>query len=288
MSEMLTEVRLPIEFFEILHMPDVHFDNPHCVRPLMHRWLKQAVDRNAGITFSGDFFCAMQGKGDPRRNKDGLRPEYSTARYIDNIIDDAAEQLLPYAKNIVCFFHGNHETSILNHLETSLLDRLVTQINDRAGTNIQVMGYHGYVAYKHGTAPTKSSKKWSHVMSKLYYHHHGNWGGVITKGMLGVGRYASVVPDADVIVTGHTHDHWSNEHPRFSVDIRTGKFDNTPQIHLKVGTLKEEFLSSMGWAVERIVLPKAIAGWWSKHHIIREYGKNYRGYRVGVTYEKTM
>ena len=35
-----------------------------------------------------------------------------------------------------------------------------------------------------------------------------------------------------------------------------------PQLHIKTGTYKEEFAAGIGWAVERITMPKSLGSWW--------------------------
>jgi len=53
--------------------------------------------------FGGDWFDAMQGKFDPRRNMDELRPEYRTEKYFDVVVESSAEFLKPYAKKYNCY-----------------------------------------------------------------------------------------------------------------------------------------------------------------------------------------
>ena len=59
---------------KFLLISDLHWDNPHCDRELLKNHLDEAVRRNAAVVVNGDFFCLMQGKGDPRRSKDDIRP----------------------------------------------------------------------------------------------------------------------------------------------------------------------------------------------------------------------
>lgn len=92
-----------------LLLADVHFDNPHCRRDILMRLLNQARARNAGILVFGDWFCAMQGRWDPRANKESLRPEHRTGNYLDALVDSSLELLEPYADLIVMMGDGNHE-----------------------------------------------------------------------------------------------------------------------------------------------------------------------------------
>ena len=58
--------------------------------------LQTAVDRNAMIFLFGDVFDAMQGRFDPRRSLDELRPEYRRSDYFDFVVKDAARILSPF------------------------------------------------------------------------------------------------------------------------------------------------------------------------------------------------
>ena len=82
--------------FSYLLLSDVHWDNPHCDRALLKKHLDMAKVRGAGIMVFGDFFCAMQGKYDPRGAKGNIRPEHDVPNYLDALVDSAAEYLLPY------------------------------------------------------------------------------------------------------------------------------------------------------------------------------------------------
>lgn len=239
---------------EYLICSDVHFDNPKCKRDLFFKDLDEAKKRNAKVIFPGDFFCLMNGKYDPRRNKSGIRPEYNKANYLDLVIQDAAEKLAPYKDNLLLFSLGNHCTSIINKIETNPLQRLVDALNMQHGANVMIGKYQGFVnfIFTQNKARTRSKK--------LFFH-HGAWGGVITKGALGVTRFAAMVPDADIVISGHTHDRWIMEEPRYRLKAN-GDVKVENQLHGKSGTYKEEFEQGEGWAVERIVKPKSLGGLW--------------------------
>ena len=86
-------------------------------------------------------------------------------------------------------------------------------------------------------------------------------GGPVTKDTIQASRKAVYLPDADIIVSGHTHDRWI-----FPI-TRTRLKDNGEQIlrdqvHLKIGTYKDEFTHGGGWAVEKGMPPKSMGGVW--------------------------
>ncbi|NBW22393.1 MAG: hypothetical protein EBR82_82030, partial [Caulobacteraceae bacterium] len=89
---------------------DLHWDNPKCDRALLKKDLDEAVERNALIIVNGDFFCLMQGKGDPRRSKDDIRPEHNKGNYLQAVVEDAVDWFSPYKNNLALIGYGNHET----------------------------------------------------------------------------------------------------------------------------------------------------------------------------------
>ena len=93
------------------------------------------------------------------------------------------------------------------------------------------------------------------------YYHHGTPGGIISKGAQWVPRYASMVPDADIVWTGDSHDRWSMEHPQLDL-TQNGSTKMAQTLHIKTGTYKQEFEKDGGWAIEKLVLPKAVGGQW--------------------------
>lgn len=115
---------------------DVHFDNALCNRELFERHLKEAKKENGLMIFTGDFFCLMQGKYDPRSDKSALRTEHLGSGYLERVIDEAVEFMLPYAENILMFTLGNHETSVSNRIEINILKWFVEKLNSRAKTDI--------------------------------------------------------------------------------------------------------------------------------------------------------
>ena len=236
---------------ELLFTSDWHFDNPKTNRKMLFNHLDEAMRRNALIVVNGDLLCLMQGKYDPRGTKGSIRPEHNGDNYLDLVINDTAEKLVPYAHNILQINQGNHETSVSKRAETDILQRLVERINSLAGSNIQLGAYRGFInmalMYKGG-----SSKPLNIGYS------HGNWGGIITKGTLAVARDAAIMDGIDIMISGHTHDSWVMKFNVLKPNHAKGKVENKTQYHIKTGTYKEEFESGEGWAVERIGVPKSL------------------------------
>lgn len=240
--------------FEFFFASDVHFDSVKCKRKLFFQHMDEAKERGAFIVFPGDFFDLMGGRFDPRRVKGDIRPEYTKANYIDSIIEDAADKLAPYVDNILLFSDGNHETAIRKNLETDPLERLTTILKDRYKCKAMHAGYQLFLKLVFEASEGGNIKK------HLLFIHHGKFGGIVTKGVLGVDRHSLAAPQANSIITGHTHNQWLVPITRLWVD-KNGKVDpNNVQYHVKLGTYKQEFETGSGWAVERLVRPANLGG----------------------------
>lgn len=237
------------ENFRFMLTSDWHFDNPKTNRELLFKHLDECLATNTYIIVNGDLLCLMQGKYDPRRSKSGVRNEHNGDMYLDLVIKDTAKKLSKYAHLILQFNTGNHESSVSLKTETNVLERLVDEINKLSGANIQLGEYMGYItlSFSRGEA--------NHKTLNIGYD-HGHWGGVITKGALSVTRHASMFPQADVMISGHTHDGWIMNHPRYVMNTQKKSVSIKNQWHIKTGTYKEEFEGGKGWAVEKIAMPK--------------------------------
>lgn len=234
---------------KILLCSDVHFDNPHCRRDLFLNHLSK-VDH--ALIF-GDFYCLMEGKGDPRGSKNIL-PAHLGETYIDNVIEETIDALGSELKKIRLLGYGNHETSVRKHKETDVIERTATLIN-QAGGECYKGGYGGVIHIN-------TDGGGGRMPLKIAYH-HGKWGGVVTKGTLASSRYGLIFPDVNIVVSGHTHDHWLMEIPRFRYDGTNSRIYQDAQIHLKTGTYKDEITEDMeGWAIERMVTPKSVGKAW--------------------------
>ena len=236
---------------DFLLTADRHWDNPFSDHNLQVKHLKQAAALGAGVLDFGDFFCAMQGKYDPRASKDSLRPEHKVDDYFDALVDTAVEFFNPYKNLFILIAAGNHETSIRKRHEIDLTKRLVKGL----GGAPHVGGYTGWVQFRFMDIPTSKFD-----IVNLWYTHGYGGGGPVTKGVIQTARRAAYNPDAQIIVTGHIHEDWAltvtrqRLMPDFTVKLE-------PQLHVQVPTYKDEFKSD-GWTVERGSPPKPIGARW--------------------------
>ncbi len=261
------EVRAPViknkdwEFWCLLS-GDRHWDNPHSNHKLQIKHLDQALERKAVILDGGDSLCLMQGKYDRRASKSDVRPEHQVDNYLDAVISTAADFFLPYAHNFVMFATGNHEAAIIKNHETHPIDRMVSQMNIKSGSNIHNGGYSGWVFFRFDVENRDGKLNGSTRTVKLHYDHGFGGGGPVTHDAIQHQRRAVYLPDADIIVTHHTHDAWTKEFSRARVTERGSTYQDI-QYHIKCPGYKEEYHDGYaGWHVTTGKPPKPIGAYW--------------------------
>jgi len=259
---------------------DRHHDNPHADHALELKHLREAVRRGAGIVDLGDSFCAMGGRGDPRRAKHGVtRPEHAMANdYFDSLVTHAAQFYAPFARHFVVIARGNHETSVLKNQETDLTERLCERMSATSGHRVHSGGYGGWVQFRCNYFTQ------TYVLNMKYFHGSGG-GGLMTMDTLRVRRIASWTPDADVIVGGHTHDQWVMSVERERLKTKNGqyKIEIGTQHHVRCGTYKDEYGDGFGgWHIERGGPPKSLGAVWMRLCLVESNGDR----RIGVRFER--
>jgi hypothetical protein len=198
----------------------------------------------------------MQGKYDGRRSKADIRPEHNNAKYLDSLVETAAEWFAPYAQNIKVIGYGNHETSILKHCETDLIERLVTLLNANTKSSIEIGGYGGWVIYRFRRTDRSSTP------FKIKYFHGSSGGGIVTKGAIQFNRMMTMIEGADAIWMGHVHE---SMEITYTMERLTQKDTIVLRDVLMIRTpaYKEEYQDgSKGWHIERGAPPKPLGGRW--------------------------
>jgi hypothetical protein len=192
---------------------DRHHDSPYCDRDKERRHLEKAKKRGALIVDCGDLFDAMQGKYDPRRSLDDVRPEDKVENYLDSIITHAAEDYADYARNWLVMGRGNHETSIRSHNGVDLTDNLAYRLNYEHAGRVNVGGFGGWVRFVFRINGTKSQSV------NLKYFHGKSTRAPVTKGVIQTNRQAVYLPDADIVLNGHNHESYIVPIPRERLTI---------------------------------------------------------------------
>lgn len=225
---------------------DVHFDSAFCNRDQFFADMTYAREKKAGILIVGDFFDAMNGRFDPRRDMSRLRPEYRRDDYYDYIVKDAANQLADFADNILMMTDGNHELSVLKNANTDLLGR-ITDILSSPTHKVYRGGYGGIIVIRNG----------KHVIPVKYFHGSGGEAPV-TRGAIQTNRQAVFLPDFQVVLNGHSHNSYSIPIVRERVS-QTGLHYFDIQHHVRTpGYLMSYADGSGGWEVTRGGVPKPV------------------------------
>jgi hypothetical protein len=234
---------------------DLHIDSVLCNRDKLLGDLTDAKERGAMILLIGDVFDAMQGRFDPRRSLDELRPEYRRQDYYDFVIQDVARILSPFAPNILMISPGNHESAVLKNASISLTDRLVYALNMEHGGNVLQGGYGGWVRFLF-----ERGKQGGRFSVKLKYHHGFGGDAPVTRGVIHTNRQNVYIKDADIIVNGHNHS-------AYYVPIVSETISNAGRVvyhtthHIRTPGYKQDYADgASGWAVEKGVVPKPLGG----------------------------
>jgi len=259
---------------------DVHHDSILCNRDYQLQHLVEAKQRDALITDYGDLFDAMQGRFDPRRNMDELRPEYRREDYYDFVADDTAEYLEEYANNILllCMGNhetkvlkhantnltvlcmGNHETKVLKHANTNLTDRLVYRLNTMTKSNIKVGGYGGWIRFMFNLSNGNATGPRTSLRVK--YFHGAGGEAPVTRGVIQTSRQAVYLPDANVVINGHNHQQYVIPIARERLSNKGVHYSDI-QYHVRIPGYKQDYQDgTKGWNVERGGVPKPIGAVW--------------------------
>lgn len=251
----------------ILVSSDRHHDSLYSDKALAKKHMEMVKSRNAKVIDIGDFFDAMQGKYDPRKNYTELDPRYLSIMnkdrigYLDAIVKDAVEFYKPYSDLFLMIGKGNHETSILDHTDTDLTSKLVYGLNTAAGGNVQMGSYAGWVRFNFVINSTQKQS-----LNLKYIHGYGG-GGVVTKGVIQSNRQAVYLPDADIVVNGHIHESWILSMKRERLSNKGITFQDY-QHHVRTGTYKDDFNDgSESWAVRSGMPPKPKGAVWIRFHM---------------------
>ena len=232
---------------------DIHFDSVYCDRKAFFSDMDEAVKQEAKICIIGDLFDALNGRVDPRRDMSLLRPEYRRPDYYDFVVSDTANKLEKYAENIVLITPGNHELSVLKFSNTYLSDRLVSQLNAKGGSVIHG-AYGGWMRIKLVIANKIRG------MVRVKYFHGSGGEAPVTRGAIQTNRQAVYLPDADIVVNGHSHhSYWIPVTRERVSDVGVQYFDTQHYIRTP-GYMNSYGDGTTGWGVTNGMVPKPMGG----------------------------
>lgn len=249
---------LPVDFKSITEeqqiylLSDIHFDSVKCDRKMFFRHLDMAKEEGAAVFILGDLYDLMQMPRDPRGNYDALRPELKASAYIDEVIKDCTDKLMPYKDVIKLISSGNHETNIVKRHGVDPIQRTVGILNHE-GANIVAGYYAGWVIIKCAVGN-------GHRKSIPLHYHHGYGGNAKrSKGVLNVDIDMKDYPQARIIARGHTHQKWYVPVQR---DVLTNHYAHAQEtVHVvQTGSYKKKD-KSIGWEVEKGFSTPRLGGW---------------------------
>ena len=97
---------------------------------------------------------------------------------------------------------------------------------------------------------------------KLKYHHGSGGGGPVTKGVIQTNRQAVYLPDADIVVNGHTHDAWYVPIARERLSDKGVVYRDLLHFVRTPGYKDEYGDGSGGYAIETWKPPKPLGAVW--------------------------
>jgi len=239
---------------------DAHHDSKRCDRKLEKQHLEAVQDRDGWWMDFGDLLDAMQGRYDPRRNYDDIRPEDVGKDYYDRIVTHAAEFYEPYADRCVLLALGNHETQTTKHASTNLTSNLVYRLNEVSLADndhrIEIGCFGGWVRFMFTYQKTKMQTV------RLKYFHGAGHSAPVTKGVIQTARQQVYLPDADIVINGHNHQAYIVPLARERL-TKGGRVKRDLVWHGRIpGYLDEYGDGSGGWGVEKGHAPTPLGAIW--------------------------
>lgn len=189
------------DLFNYFISSDWHIGNSTFDRDYFTKEMDNAVKKDCKIFGFGDI-VDMIVPNDIVRYNVGSDPYHSSA-YVNDIVNNAVEILLPYVNHIAFLSHGNHETVYQKRHSCDPLEILVYLLNEKRSDKLPpiIMGdYIGFIGlyYEHSAG--------GNCKNQLWYFDHGKGGASeVTKGTIGINRMM-MRANADVYLSGHTHN----------------------------------------------------------------------------------
>lgn len=241
---------------------DVHFDSVYCDRRAFFEHLDIAKKREAIAFIFGDFYDAMQGRYDKRRAMPELREEYQRKEnYYDVLVNDAYEKLADYKDIFGVMADGNHELSVLKNASTNILDRLVGKMRDN-GASVIHGGYGGWIRFMFNLSDGNSTGPRTSI--RLKYFHGAGGEAPVTRGAIQTNRQAVYLPDANIVVNGHSHNSYHIPITRERLSNK-GEMYFDIQHHVRTPGYKQAYGDgTTGWEVTRGGVPKPIGCAWCR------------------------
>jgi hypothetical protein len=257
----------------VLLIGDLHIDDPSTMRSFLSAKLAQAKERNANVFIGGDLFSMIL-PDDKKRYVAG-DPSRSSS-ILNDIVDDAADFLLPFAGNIDVMLHGNHEASCIKYRYFDPIRTLAGLLDKRrlelGKPCVQIAGYRGFITMNYRRPNAKSAEK-----QYIIFANHGQGGASVrTKGALAFDIENAHI-NADAVWLNHQHTKLFHEAVRVYLEP-----DGTPVAKpiamIRTAAFKEPISKNPrdykpDFATERMAMPLAIGGTWLRQVMTRNGNK---------------
>ncbi len=236
-----------------------HFDSIRADVPMIRKHMQEALDEGAPIIKMGDTFDACNGRYDPRRNPEGVRPEFIGPDYLDRLVSEYSSFAKPFARNIALMGRGNHELSVMKHCDTDLISRTAERLR-LEGSPVITAGIGTWVICRmHVTTTTKIS------VPIYLYHATGGLVGGAAKGVAGALRRGAVLPEAAVLISGGSHTEWQTTVARERLNEKTGRLYTDEQVHFAISSYRHDWSPEgprPSFHSQEGRLPRSIGGSW--------------------------
>lgn len=236
---------------------DVHFDSIYSQRDFYLKHLEQAKQEDAIILDGGDLFDAMQGRFDPRRSMDELRPEYRREDYYDYVVQDIAKNLQPYSQNIIALGTGNHELAVRKNANTDLTERLVAELR-RNGAQTVRMGFKGWIRFMLMRPGKKNGEIPGGSIVVRYSHSGGSANAPVSRGVIDSNRQMVYLPDTDIVWNGHNHQGWLVPIARERLSNKGVVYQDIAWFVRTPGYKAEYIADDFGYAAQKVTGPAPI------------------------------
>ncbi|GAF98681.1 unnamed protein product [marine sediment metagenome] len=114
----------------------------------------------------------------------------------------------------------------MNYGGYDLVQALTEKLNDKTGSHIFQGGYEGWVKFMFDMDGSQRQS------INMFYTHGAGGAAPVTKGVIKTARRAVYLPDADVIVSGHSHNAWDLWTGRLRLS-RLGVQSEDKQLHIQ-------------------------------------------------------
>lgn len=147
-----------------------------------------------------------------------------------------------------------------------------------------VGSYAGWIFFRF--FETTGRKRGADATYKLHFHHGYGGNAPRSKGVLAVDIDQKEWPDADMIVSGHTHQKW---HVPITVEriTQAGRIKDGVVHHLKLGSYKK-LDRFAGWEVEKGFQKPRLGGWWMELKPTRVHEHNGFNRKIEVVIKEAI